>query len=584
MNTNKILYNEMIISRDSNMSEIIDNTFSSEDELIKYFKTDLARQIENHKNKNAPYSALNLNISNYEINFEFNFKNILMGLGITEDENRNLRCPYIIEFSDCTFSQYTNFKNIIFNKNIFFNNCNFDYVLDFTDVVFTKNVVFKKTGVKGNMLFESVKFEIFENPEDENNKRLFENVNFKEITCCNSYMRNITFEKCNFEELNVYKLGPDINNFLYPTEWDTVNFTHCKFNKLLLGKSIIRDCLFNEFTIIEEADFYKHPFRTNMNNLATTRTIIDNTKFIKVDFLKEGDFKTVIFENQVEFVDIKFKQKISFDNIIMNTEKSYLVFRDINKDENNTIAITNTVINGRIDFNNVSISHLDLSNTVVIGNGVISTDNLNVEKYHSWKTALFLKHEAIKISNTIESLKYQAEEKKLYTKHLHDNKTWSNLLDRFSLLLGEIVNNHGHSWGRAILFTLWVWVFSFTIFSLPNYFFTPIFIGEVLLVAMSYLLCEKSKLSKQTLLYVFYLVSLGILFYIGRETINWGDYLEGLIEYFVPTKYDTLITYVEGISNRGNLLTICGIGVYFIGKIFIPYGVYEVIKAFRKYR
>ena len=27
-----------------------------------------------------------------------------------------------------------------------------------------------------------------------------------------------------------------------------------------------------------------------------------------------------------------------------------------------------------------------------------------------------------------------------------------------------------------------------------------------------------------------------------------------------------------------------GIVVYMIGKIFIPYGVYEVIKAFRKYR
>ena len=37
-------------------------------------------------------------------------------------------------------------------------------------------------------------------------------------------------------------------------------------------------------------------------------------------------------------------------------------------------------------------------------------------------------------------------------------------------------------------------------------------------------------------------------------------------------------------SSAHEILKIGGIGVYMFGKIFVPYGIFEIIKAFRKYR
>ena len=96
-------------------------------------------------------------------------------------------------------------------------------MVDFTDVIFEKNLTVRNTDFNGYTLFESVEFKKLENKY---NKRIFQNVNFNEITCCNSYMRNITFQQCNFEELNVYKVGVDINSSPYSTEWDTINFNN----------------------------------------------------------------------------------------------------------------------------------------------------------------------------------------------------------------------------------------------------------------------------------------------------------------------------------------------------------------------
>ena len=49
---------------------------------------------------------------------------------------------------------------------------------------------------------------------------------------------------------------------------------------------------------------------------------------------------------------------------------------------------------------------------------------------------------------------------------------------------------------------------------------------------------------------------------------------------------NTLTDYVRNFPTDMWLrfVTIFGIVVYFIGKIALPYGIYEVYKAFRKYR
>ena len=629
----------------------------------------LIKQITDHKKENAPDSKVTLNISNCEIDFEFNFEDILKGLGITEVQaiqpyagrKSKMECSYNIEFSNCIFNQNVILRNtafsqnvilndIVFNQGVNFSYTDFNQVVDFTRVIFEKNVIVEDTNFNGYTLFESVEFKTFENPDDKNNKRILKNVNFKEITCCNSYMRNIAFEKCNFEELNVYKVGVDINLFLYPTEWDTVNFTHCEFKKLLLGKSIIRDCLFNKSTIIEEADFHTHLCPADINKVRETRTIIDNTKFSKVHFKQSADFKDSIikssewfaikFDKDADFKRVDFGDTVSFHHVYFGdigafwnikgkyiqfdsihlVEKSNIYFGYINQnklEDNKTWKIIEDHKNSKLDFTNTMIKGIVNFNT---GNNIEKinfkgsqvNDNLSLElcpeKCENWETACILKDEELKRNNTIKALEYHAEEKEHYMKELWDNK---KIIDLISLMLSKIVNNHGQNWFQALCFTLSIPIFSYTLFSLSNNLFWNIVLWELgLVVVVSFIAFFKpiSKLSKkinlkttstlgknliilynllfntQTLLCAFYLSSIGILFYFGMNPVDLGTHLGELIDYFVPTNYISLKSYVKEISYRGNILTISGGFVYIIGKIALPYGIYEVYKAFRKYR
>ena len=536
--------------------------------MIKITEQDLIdnliKQITDQKNQRTQYSESILRISGVELDFKFNFENILVqAIQPYEGRKSKMECSYNIEFSNCIFNQNVILRNtafsqnvilndIVFNQGVNFSYTDFNQVVDFTRVIFEKNVIVEDTNFNGYTLFESVEFKMF---EDEDNKRIFKNVNFKEITCCNSYMRNITFEKCNFEELNVYKRGNDINNFSYPTEFNKVEFTHCEFKKLLLGKSIIRDCLFNKSTIIEEANFYKHPLPENVNNVLDTSTIIDNSKFIEVDFQKEGDFKTVIFENQVEFVRCRFGDRGAFWNCSFNT----LIFENIRLEDKSHIyfgetkgamlQLVSSVLLGRIDFNNDDIKKLNLFGSVV--RGTLNRIKFNAFKCENKETACILKDEELKRNNTIQALEYQAEEKKLLEIELNANKTWSNWADRFSLYLGKVFHNHGQNWLLALGWTILIWIGTFAVFSLPN----PIYyINSELNIFCSYW---------------------GVL--TSKEF--WGD----LVKYISPTEYELLSIYIKTSSAHG-FIKFLGIVVYFIGKIFIPYGVYEVIKAFRKYK
>ena len=547
----------------------------NKDELIKWLKSNLQSQRKNiAENKNIKENEvkneeLTLRIGHSEnikvkINFKFNFKEILEGVLRLEkkepkyDERNNIICSYKIDFRYTTFNKHAFFYNIVFNQDFSFRNIIFkivgyddkagifDQVVDFTDVIFEKNVIVTNTYFNGYTLFESVEFKTIENKY---NERIFNNVNFNEMTCCNSYMRNIVFQQCNFEELNVYKLGVDCNNFLYPTEWDTINFNECKFNKLSLGKSIIKDCRFNKSTIVEEADFCKHPLLVNINNLLDISTIIENTKFIEVYFQNGTNFYESTFTGKTYFSNIKFienknKDEISikFDNIKLENN-SYMTFNNINYDEekkifieneNSKIEIINTVINGRLDFNNVFLSKLNFEGSNIIG--IFNRINLKAYPTNS-DTACILKNEELKKNNTIKALKFKAIEKDLYTEELKNkkDKTPENWAEIASLKISKLSNNHGQNWFRAVGFTLG---FGFLFFSLSY-----LFISNVNIYNIKYMFT--------------------------------GVFMKNYFNYLIPTNFEL----IKNVYENTNIFFYI---FYIAGKISVGYGIVEIIQAFRK--
>ena len=205
-------------------------------------------------------------------------------------------------------------------------------------------------------------------------------------------------------------------------------------------------------------------------------TFSQNLKFYFIAFSQDLKFLDTTFEQKAMFFGIKSEQNIKFDNIVMTTDKSYLIFQNIyDTSYDSTIEIINTVINGRIDFNHVSIAKIDLKGSNVTG--VLNIISIEVKSKNS-QTACILKNEELKRNNFVESLKFQAEEKKLLETELWDNLSWlgwkkffswlERLGDWFSLYLGKIFHNHGQNWVLAFFWTMFILVLSFTCFYLPN--------------------------------------------------------------------------------------------------------------------
>lgn len=152
-------------------------------------------------------------------------------------------------------------------------------------------------------------------------------------------------------------------------------------------------------------------------------------------FLKtQNKFNNCIFQDRLDFYDrevsdsefntqgafygVTFVNNPIFDNLILR-DKAHLYFENLNPDDADLsikkFSLTNTVINGRVDFSENIIKCLDLKDSVVLG--TLTRRNFNPDCANR-ETATILKNEEIKQNNSIGALKYKAVEKDLYTKWL----------------------------------------------------------------------------------------------------------------------------------------------------------------------
>jgi len=487
-----------------------------ENKLIEWLKENLEQQRKDIAKKKKIYESevkdeeLTLNIGNssieIKINFHFYFRNILTELLSLEkkepkfDENNTI-CPYKLNVINITFSGDADFNFFTFSGEASFNGSAFSEEANFNKSTFSGEADFSGSTFSGEASF---------------NKSIFSG-------------------------------KADFNKSTFSSEAD---FSYSIFSGLTY---------FNYSTFSGYANFRGSTFSKNANFIESIFSGLTDFSYSKFSGL--ADFSGSTFSSKANFHNIKFETNeekkdeisISFDNIKLE-DNSYISFNNINYDnnkkkftesENSKIEIVNTVIKGRIDFNNVSVNTLNFDKTVVIGNGVIGTDNLKAKHYNSWKTARFLKHEAYKISNTIEALKFKGIEKDLYLKELVAKKdkafqTWAEIL---SIRLSKLSNNHGQDWFKAVLFTLVAGLIFFTIFYAPNPFVK----------------------------------------WLNPQAVQttWKGFLYSLAEYFIPIKYDAIIEYLE-FSKVNVIIKICGMLIYFTGKIAIGYGIVEIVQAFRK--
>lgn len=300
--------------------------------------------------------------------------------------------------------------------------------------------------------------------------------------------------------------------------------------------------------------------------------------FVNISFEKKVDFSNTLFNGQTCFRNILFNcivdfqliyiSKIKFSNITIkenfnlsimniNEKESYkeAIFNKVEFENDKSIlnifhvdikinkfSLNNTIINGIVNIKNTEVETVDFKGSIING-GVVNPVKFKVHNFANRESALFLKNEAYARNNIIDALEYKAKEIELHKKELLKNKKdYKKWGDIFSIYLSSFYSNNGLNWVKSLRRTILITIIFFSIFYLPD------------------------------ILHLNYIIN----------KLYYKDYLYRFAEYFIPTNYDHLIEYLKN-SNVCVFIKICGIIVYFSGKIAFWYGSVQTVQAFRKF-
>ncbi len=362
----------------------------------------------------------------------------------------------------------------------------------------------------------------------------------------------------------------DCSNCIFEKE---VVFQNCVFQKKIAfeGSIFQKDTNFEKSKFHEDVNFENSTFHEDVN---FKRTIFGNTSM--PENKSQISFKEAFFERKVRFHRAKFKTSICFENTVFNdlidfylasfqkaqqfwltdflgvTIFSNVEFNDqvqflYNKvSANSIISFEGAIFKKSLDlsranfwcklnFWNIKIDniypkarYLYGTDSVVLLNENLFTDDEKNAQERLRETYRIIKNEFSKESNIVESSKYLQYEMSIYEKEKKQ--------DKFLLFLNKYSNNFGYSWIRGILFTITI--------SLLFY------LGFLYAITNCNLCLDLSYVSfTQTIRYWLEFMNI----------TNWNIKPFG-IEY----------------SNEGYI-------ILFIGRLFISYGYYQTIQAFRKY-
>lgn len=357
------------------------------------------------------------------------------------------------------------------------------------------------------------------------------------------------------------------------------------FFKLLTEKNVL------------EIEFLNCKFENTLRmNNGKHQTLFENTSFIfsrctfpglvlaDFNYKKKIKFNLCCFENKQYFHDAIFKNDIEFFNCEF---KNVVIFFKVQFEKN--MNLTSSTFHKNLLFSYSKFSGLGIFNRVIFKNGLdlsIATINkyltffeTKINNYSSEKidihekrhfqtddsrkrydisvtvsgeiptlnkreTFRIIKNQLVKEGNNIDAFRFNSLEKEAYQQQLKEhNKKWYNSQDALMFNLNNLSNKHKSSWLRGIGFTLSAAIifYSLSIFSSGEFF---------------------------------------ISFENFYETFN--SNLKAIVVFLNPVHNPNYILDIFNINNSD--LNGWYYALDFIGRIFIGYGIYQTIQAFRKFR
>jgi len=270
-----------------------------------------------------------------------------------------------------------------------------------------------------------------------------------------------------------------------------------------------------------------------------------NAYFIKAQFSGSADFTEAQFSGNASFATAQFLGNTFFNNIEVKGKKMirfYLTLFSKNVEFIDSKIIKSSfqsvLFEQPANFMGSDLTETDFVGSVFKEFGLFRNCNIEVANRETFR---IVKHELLKLDNKIDALIYHKKEMRAYWKELWDGKWHKKIPEKFILFMNRISNGFGLNWIRGIGFTL----ITALIFFIP------------------YLLCLKNPY------YQWGWVDWQAFWEVSGQTVKY------YVEFFYAAhKFD----FMEQYQPKGFAYILD-----MVGRIFITYGYYQTIQAFRKY-
>lgn len=339
------------------------------------------------------------------------------------------------------------------------------------------------------------------------------------------WSKNILLEDCEFSFVNFENLKCIDNSSSNKFNAAKSKFNINNFKSAFLGEADFRKAEFNEKTIFDSCSFESGFFN---QCLFKSTLIFTNITVQKSLFLSQSRFMQGVFAQGIRMSERS-------ETIIEMSECDFEANSYFDNSISRQVMCQNSRFKGLVSFNGSVFFSVDFINTQFLNGADFSHtkySNANLE------TLRKIKSELIRGENHVDLLFYKAKELMNYTSQLSYRK---NFFEKFMLKLNQVSTKHGLHWGRGVLFTFVISIFFYT-------------------------------------LYLITLKNNGLEW----EFVSWDKYWEAVdvvvIHYFKFLAIFRDFDFIEGSEPKS-----WNYFFDFMGRIFIGYGIYQTVQAFRKY-
>ncbi len=445
----------------------------------------------------------------------------------------------------------------------------------------------------------------------------------------------ITLDLSNLEIINIFNYNTDVEKILKDKGAIkkgvkiNINFTNTEFKNAaifkeanisgevnFLGVTFSRSASFYETTFLRDTSFIHAIFLTNATFENTTfsknvdfwgATFERESNFRRCKFLERTRFTNTRFENTTNFLRAEFEEDALFYHtyfkgvtifsqatfkgralFIYSVISNVLVLQGVTFEQNKGLDLASATITGTINPFGFGLQEYSTSNKTSL-TGYYDEINNKFDRINDKKETIgaiptrikretfrILKEACEKQSNIVEALEFKKLEKEALNEELGDLplvkpikwltskfsnfswiKSWTKFLndfwDKAILGLNKWSNNHGTSPGRAFLFTAGVGLvfFNLSLLCISKLDYT---------FCLDISICDKSICDMS---------------FCDIEIIING--LKDFLNFMNPTHG------FDYIGDEVKLTT----GFYIwdsIGRVFVGYGIYQFVQAFRKFR